>query len=298
MTPATKPQKPNLQDEVGPTRATSGSSQTCFVITPIGDDASTTRRAIDGLIDAVLEPVVREQGLNIEVAHRISKAGSITNQVIELILSADLVIANLSELNPNVMYELAVRHAARRPVITIADRATKLPFDVADERTIFFTNDMLGVIELRNRLVAMIPEALADEQPDNPVYRAAQAKVMRDVAPGEPQQYIIDRLDRLESLISIEARASRAPSLLSGQHREISTTMLRFDGTNSQVEAIASEIVRARWAENVKVDNAGEDAWLLEVKFSRSVPLGYVHTLIAEISTKLNLALLQLTRVG
>ena len=73
----------------------------CFVISPIGDDSTPTRRAIEGLMDAVIEPTLRDLGFEVEVSHRISRTGSITNQVLELILSADLVVANLSELNPN-----------------------------------------------------------------------------------------------------------------------------------------------------------------------------------------------------
>lgn len=181
----------------------------CFVVTPIGDDGSATRRAIDGLFDAVIEPVLREKGYAVEVAHRMSKSGSITNQVIELLLSAELVVANLTDLNPNVMYELAVRHAARKPVVTLAEVSTKLPFDVSDERTVFYTNDMAGVPELASRLRAMVDAAVADEQPDNPVYRAATTLVMREVAPTDSDRFILERLDDLATRIAELSRAER-----------------------------------------------------------------------------------------
>ncbi|HEU0300255.1 MAG TPA: hypothetical protein VFR37_12390 [Longimicrobium sp.] len=180
----------------------------CFVITPIGDDTSPTRRAIDGLVDAVIEPTLKELGFEVEVAHRIAKAGSITNQVIELLLSADLVVANLTDLNPNVMYELAVRHAARKPVVILADRGTKLPFDVADERTIFYTNDMAGVPELASKLQIMAEAAVEDDQPDNPIYRGAKSLVMRAVAPTDANTFVLDRLDRLEALLSEALRGT------------------------------------------------------------------------------------------
>jgi hypothetical protein len=189
--------------------AESDKPRTCFVITPIGDDSSPTRRAIDGLVDAAIEPTLKDLGFRVEVAHRLSKAGSITNQVIELLLSADLVIANLTDLNPNVMYELAVRHAARKPVVILADHATDLPFDVADERTIFYTNDMAGVPELARKLRVMAAVAVEDEQPDNPIYRGAQALVMREVAVTDSDRFIIERLERLESLLVEVGRSAR-----------------------------------------------------------------------------------------
>lgn len=114
--------------------------KTCFIITPIGDDQSDIRRAADGVIDAVIIPSLMEIGFkedNIIAAHRMANPGSINKQVITSVLDCDLAIANLTNLNPNVMYELAIRHAVRKPVIQICQKGTRLPFDITEERTIF-----------------------------------------------------------------------------------------------------------------------------------------------------------------
>ncbi|MEW8003405.1 MAG: hypothetical protein AB2827_11495 [Candidatus Thiodiazotropha sp.] len=184
----------------------------CFVVTPIGKDGSEIRRSADGLIDSVIEPMCNALDLEMFVAHRIDTPGSITAQVIEHLLQDDLVIVNLTSLNPNVMYELAVRHSVRMPVISLAEEGTNLPFDISDERTIFYVNDMAGVTKLVPALTKMGKEALSDVEPDNPVYRAAKNKVMKELQPqGDFQSYILERLDRFETLLQ-KQKASIQPS--------------------------------------------------------------------------------------
>jgi hypothetical protein len=180
-----------------------GEPKKCFIVTPIGSDASTTRRAADGLINAVMKPVLEKLGFQTFVAHEIASPGSITRQVIEHVVYDDLVIANLSELNPNVMYELAVRHCVGLPIVVLAENGTRLPFDISDERTVFFQNDMYGVVDLAPRLEAAIDAALIGGEPDNPVYRVTQSRVLREsVEPDDAQAFLIRKLDYIESFIS------------------------------------------------------------------------------------------------
>ena len=114
--------------------------------------------------------------------------------------SDELVIADLTGLNANVMYELAVRHCARLPIVVVAEEGTTLPFDVATDRVIFYVNDMKGVHDLAPKLEGAIKIAIDDATPDNPVYRAAQDRVMKAVTPSDSvQNYILERLDKLDS---------------------------------------------------------------------------------------------------
>ncbi|WKV98321.1 hypothetical protein PYV50_08645 [Pseudomonas sp. H22_DOA] len=129
--------------------------------------------------------------------------GSITRQVVQHLLDDDLVVANLTTLNPNVMYELAVRHCAGKPVITIAENGTSLPFDIAEERTIFFSNDMRGVVELTSALRLVV--GANEEKPivDNPVLRVREHKVLvESLDQGDANEILADRLDNIEELLT------------------------------------------------------------------------------------------------
>lgn len=177
--------------------------KSCFIITPIGGENTEIRRSAEGIIDALIEPILSEMEYEIHVAHRMNDAGSITQQLLKHIIEDDLVIVNLTGLNPNVMYELAVRHAARKPIIQICEVGTILPFDITDQRTIFYTNDMMGIVEIREKLKSMIREAIKDDNPDNPIYRAIESNmILKQVETEDAQSYIIHKLDQLESRLT------------------------------------------------------------------------------------------------
>lgn len=202
----------------------SASEKRCFVIAGISSPESQIRRATDGLIVSVIRPVLKPMGFEVEVAHEISEPGSITRQVIDRLLSADLVVADLTGLNPNVMYELAVRHAIRLPLIVVAENSTRLPFDLADERTLFYSNDMAGVEELSDSLRQMVRSAVDDEAPDNPIYRVADTNVIRASEPPDDfPSYVLERIDKMETTVmrALRSRGTTTPVRVRGSRPSI-----------------------------------------------------------------------------
>lgn len=111
-------------------------NNTCFYITPIGDEGTESRKHSDLFLGHLIEPALEQFGLSVVRADKIDNPGIITRQVIDYILKSRIVIADLSFHNPNVFYELALRHAVRKPIVQIVRARDEIPFDVNQMRTI------------------------------------------------------------------------------------------------------------------------------------------------------------------
>ncbi len=189
----------------------------CFVIAPIGSGSSETRRRTDGLVEAVIEPLLEDREFETKIAHKISATGSIIGQVVECLLNDDLVIADATKLNANVMYELGVRHATGKATIIIAENGTDLPFDILPERTIFYEDDMKGVLDLREQLERALDATSLEELNDNPVTRVSEMSVLREAAHGNDlAKLIVDQFDRFQSFMVDHQSVKRTERLPRG----------------------------------------------------------------------------------
>lgn len=112
----------------------------CFYITPIGEENSEQRKHSDLFLSSLVEPAVSELNLRVVRADKIGQQGLITAQIIEHVKCARLVIVDLSFLNPNVFYEMALRHACKLPIVHIIRKVDQIPFDVSQSRCIVIDN--------------------------------------------------------------------------------------------------------------------------------------------------------------
>lgn len=148
---------------------------TCFYIAPIGDEGSEARKHSDLFLGSFVEPAVEEFGLTVVRADAIDKPGIITRQIIDYVMRSRIVIADLSYHNPNVFYELALRHAVKLPIVQIARLADRIPFDINQMRTILIdTSDIYTLLpkvdSYRSEISAQIRRALEkDYVVDTPV---------------------------------------------------------------------------------------------------------------------------------
>jgi hypothetical protein len=109
----------------------------CFVISPIGAEGCEVRNTADKVLKHVITKALSGR-YKIQRADEIAMPGLITAQVVQRLLDAPLVVADLSDRNANVYYELAIRHAAAKPVIHIITDGQDAPFDVKDMRLISY----------------------------------------------------------------------------------------------------------------------------------------------------------------
>ena len=150
-------------------------SRTCFYVTPIGEEGSEQRLHSDLFLESIVAPALEEFDLTIVRADQIAQPGMITAQIIEHLANAALVVADLSYHNPNVFYEVALRHAIRRPIVQIIRTADRIPFDLDQFRTIKIDNTdiytLVPQIEtFKSEIANQVRRAMADDAGiDNPL---------------------------------------------------------------------------------------------------------------------------------
>lgn len=104
---------------------------TCLVICPFGPEGSQERERSDDVFNFLIKPVAESKGYETKRLIDEAEPGFISEEMMRRLYRADIVIADITGSNPNVLYELALRHSIAKPFIHMCENTDKIPFDIA-----------------------------------------------------------------------------------------------------------------------------------------------------------------------
>lgn len=148
----------------------------CFIIMPYGGQDEEKRKHYLGIYNQILKAAAIEAGFtpaNVKRSDIAALPGSVLHDIVKDLNESDIVIADLTEGNPNVFWELGVRQVLRKcGTVTVIDEDYVIPFDLGQYRTIKYSTKNLGSI---SAVVSDIANSIrkrleAPEKPDNAVH--------------------------------------------------------------------------------------------------------------------------------
>ena len=215
----------------------------CFVIMPFGnpkinpDEAQKLTNIFEQWIKPTVESIKLSNNKKIECcrADKDYRSGEIITHIIDSITNAGIVIADLTGKNPNVFYELGVRHAINNNTILISEDIDDIPFDLRGLRTISYEYTPDKMIEFKENLIKAIDTILnSPKNIDNPVRRYLYNKeVNKLVSTPTPPGY-----DLMENLMS---EMDTLKKEFKGQLDEMRSIVESITSTKQEIQSTQSK---------------------------------------------------------
>ena len=126
----------------------------CFVMMPFGE-------AFDSYYKHIYEPAIESVGLRAKRADSLFRPSPIIRDIWQYINQSKILIADITGLNSNVMYELGLAHAISKPVIIISDSIESVPFDLRFLRILLYdVRDPNWSYLLKDKIIKSVKEII------------------------------------------------------------------------------------------------------------------------------------------
>src|SRR5438067_10112102 len=143
-----------------------------FIIRPFGTKKDRKQNEVnfDAVQEQLIVPALERVGVDGRTTLDILRAGNIRVDMFQRLLTADLVVADLSIDNANVFYELGIRHALReKRTFMLRCEGDKYSFDLQTDR--YFIYQRENPAASLEQLVAALRQTLNSEEQDSPVFK-------------------------------------------------------------------------------------------------------------------------------
>lgn len=135
---------------------------TCFMMMPFGE-------WFDKYYQVIYVPAIKEAGFEPIRADELFTTGSVVEQIWEQIVKSKVLIAELTDKNANVFYELGLAHAAKKPVVFLAQKVDDVPFDLRHLRVIIYeTKEPDWANKLKRNMTDYLKNALKEPEKSIP----------------------------------------------------------------------------------------------------------------------------------
>lgn len=172
-----------------------------FVLMPFDPD-------FDPVYELLIEPALADAGFAVTRADLSMNQQQILKDIVNALAEADLVIADVSGLNGNVMYELGLAHGMGRRTIMITRDIAQLPFDLRSYRATEYSTEFHEADRLRERLSEIargVVEGTAEFS--NPIFDFAPNFLGQSeqvsIAPARPAAETVPDGDQVEAELGL-----------------------------------------------------------------------------------------------
>jgi SepF-like predicted cell division protein (DUF552 family) len=170
----------------------------CFVIMPFSDSNTCTEAQWTEVFQEIIVPAVRQSRLGFECVRSQIRSGAFIKDILSELNEADVVIADLTDRNPNVFYELGVRHTLRNRTILISQALHHVPSDLRPYGVVLYDRTPTGIAGFKKEIRRVLKDLTENpERPDNPVSDFLKSE---DVS--------LFKFDRIQSLRKLTALIS------------------------------------------------------------------------------------------
>ena len=188
----------------------------CFVIMGYGKKTDITLGKtfdLDKTYQNIIKPAVLNAGFKCVRGDEVIESGMIDKSMYALLIHSNLVIADITTFNPNAIYELGIRHAARPfSTIIMKEKDGNIPFDINHNKTFTYSHmgEDIGVSEAERcvkALTTLILEIDRSKEVDSPLFHHIKGVQPYELPEEEYVELIKELADKEKSIFGLVEKA-------------------------------------------------------------------------------------------
>lgn len=254
----------------------------CFIIMPISTPEEWSSKYLKDehhfkhVLEHLLKPSIKKAGL--KPITPIAKGSELIHaEIIRNIETADLVLCDMSILNPNVFFELGIRTALNKPVCLVKDDLTmKIPFDtnIVNNHTYLNALQPWTLNEEIDKLAAHIKESLEGSNEINNLWN--YFALSSTAHPVKPEKGVDRRIDYL----TMQIEALRDQLKLSEQNKKIVMNEVVKNFNQSEIDDIFDKMYNLADKHGVNIKEMTYYGDVMEIHLEVNTPKIFITTAV------------------